>query len=160
MLRVALGYGKGSRIDGNQLSCGQLRAATTLGADVEDDLVAGTALVARTPEHRPCEGEQQSVVIQACVAGASQLGRRFAKRRVRVGADLEAQHVPARSGLGWGVRRVSRAHSDNQRLHLPGAFAASGLEPLVFRLCRDDPRELAQRRPVVRTGLQRLRQQR
>ena len=93
---------------GHELPVTELSTAAALRANAEHHLIACAAGIPRTIEHVACEREQDRVVVERCARVAPERGHGFAKGRIRVGGDFEAQHVTTRFGAIPRARVITR----------------------------------------------------
>jgi len=93
VLGVAVGHPEDVRADRHEPATRLLSAGAAGGANVEHDLVARAAFVARAAEHRARHLEQRRVVVERPAGAAAELVQGVAEERERLRGDFEAQHM-------------------------------------------------------------------
>ncbi len=144
-LRVALSASERAVADRDARARRVLRRALASVAALDDDLVA-SAVVRFAVERAMREGGDELVVVEVPPLFLFQCEARLAQYRVRLGLQLEPQHVHARARISWLVRSISRFVGRDQLLdvtqvHLASSASSAARRRAIVRSLRSTARQ-------------------
>jgi hypothetical protein len=122
VLRITLGHADDVRAHRHEPTRRLLPAIAAVGTNVEHDLVARSAFVARPAENTTRQLEQRRIVVERGTRAPAQLAQGLAKRGERFGGHLEAQRVAPRGQVRRRSGRVPERRCANT-----GSSCRSGL---------------------------------